>query len=118
LLLTYSGLAVLKPSIAAKENDWTIVLPKGNAKQLHEITSTSSSQTPAKTKNGKLFVGGLAWQTTEHSLRSYFKQFGPLEHVLVMEGRGFGFVFFSSHHDAEKAIKKTGQHVVDNKSVE
>jgi RNA recognition motif. (a.k.a. RRM, RBD, or RNP domain) len=118
LRLTYSGLAVLKPNVAAKENDWTMVLPKGNAKQLHETASTSSNQTPTKTKNGKLFVGGLAWQTTADSLRSYFKQFGPLEHVHVMEGKGFGFVFFKFHHDAEKALEKAVQHFVDKKSVE
>lgn len=68
--------------------------------------------------NGKLFVGGLAWQTTEDSLRSYFKQFGPLAHLVIMEGRGFGFVTFQKPSDAEIVLKKVGRHLVDNKSIE
>ena len=118
LRLTYSGLAVLKPNVAAKENDWTPVVPKANVKQLHDSASPASNQIATKTKNGKLFVGGLVWETTEDSLRSYFKQFGPIVHVLVMEGRGFGFVFYQFHQDAETVLKKAGQHFVDKKSVE
>jgi RNA-binding protein Musashi len=32
---------------------------------------------------GKIFVGGLSWQTTEESLRWHFEQYGP---VLSVEG--------------------------------
>ena len=34
---------------------------------------------------GKLFVGGLSWQTCEEKLRDYFQQFGPVEDVLIMK---------------------------------
>jgi len=128
LRLTYSGLAVVKPNLAAKESDWTIVLPKmRSAKPRQEgeadfpVDSSAFGQGSATTKawlNGKLFVGGLAWQTTEDSLRSYFIKFGSLAHVIVMEGRGFGFVFFRKHNDAENVMKMAGQHVVDHRSVE
>jgi RNA recognition motif-containing protein len=65
-----------------------------------------------------LFVGGLAWQTTEHSVLAYFQRFGPLEKVVVMHGRGFGFVLFKHSNDAEGVLKHTDPHVVDKKIVE
>ena len=34
---------------------------------------------------GKLFVGGLSWQTCEDKLREYFQQFGQVEDVLIMK---------------------------------
>ena len=90
LRLTYSGLAVLKPDITSKEEDWSLVLPRAAPRLRQETatdgssaSSTSGQGSPTKTprKNVKLFVGGLAWETTEDSLRSYFKQFGPLDKV-------------------------------------
>ncbi len=33
---------------------------------------------------GKIFVGGLSWQTTESSLRFYFENFGELSDAAIM----------------------------------
>lgn len=47
---------------------------------------------------GKIFVGGLSWQTTETSLRYYFEKFGELTDAAIMtdkrtgQPRGFGFI--------------------------
>ena len=47
---------------------------------------------------GKIFVGGLSWQTTESSLRFYFEKFGELTDAAIMidkrtgQPRGFGFI--------------------------
>jgi hypothetical protein len=35
-----------------------------------------------------------------------------------MAGRGFGFVFFQRHEDAEKVLELKGHHLVDQKYVE
>lgn len=43
-------------------------------------TPSSSDSSP-----GKLFVGGLSWQTTPEKLRDYFGQFGNVTDVLVMK---------------------------------
>ena len=49
---------------------------------------------------GKVFVGGLSWQTTEEGLRYYFEKFGELCDAALMtdkrtgQPRGFGFVTF------------------------
>lgn len=57
----------------------------------------------------RLFVGGLAWETTADDLRAAFSPFGPVvDAVIVMDrgtgrSRGFGFVVMS-HKDTAKAI--------------
>jgi len=63
-------------------------------------------------------VGGLAWETTADSLRSYFLQYGPIEYISVKEGRGFGLVLFRHPNDAEAALKNAGNHMVDHILVE
>jgi RNA-binding protein Musashi len=48
--------------------------------------------------DGKIFVGGLSWQTTEEGLKYYFEKFGELTDVAIMsdkrtgQPRGFGFI--------------------------
>lgn len=57
----------------------------------------------------RLFVGGLAWETTADDLREAFGAFGQVtDAVVVMDrgtgrSRGFGFVVMSNK-DAPKAI--------------
>jgi RNA recognition motif-containing protein len=47
---------------------------------------------------GKIFIGGLSWQTTEETLRYYFSKYGELADVALMmdkktgKPRGFGFI--------------------------
>lgn len=49
---------------------------------------------------GKIFVGGLSWQTTEDGLKYYFEKYGELIDVALMtdkrtgQPRGFGFATF------------------------
>jgi cold-inducible RNA-binding protein len=63
----------------------------------------------------KLYVGGLAYSTTEDGLRDYFSQAGAVESAIIitdkMTGRskGFGFVEMSSDGDAQKAIEMFDQ---------
>lgn len=58
----------------------------------------------------KLFVGGLAWATTEESLLSAFSKFGPVQEAKVIldretgRSRGFGFVTFADNAAGEEAI--------------
>lgn len=48
--------------------------------------SSSGRSTPSSDSSpGKLFVGGLSWQTTPDKLREYFGQFGAVTDVLVMK---------------------------------
>ncbi|KAF1571272.1 UNVERIFIED_CONTAM: hypothetical protein FQV16_0001124, partial [Eudyptes robustus] len=59
---------------------------------------------------GKIFVGGLSWDTTDQSLRNYFRQFGELTECQIMRDkntgatRGFGFVTFLNPKDSKKVF--------------
>jgi RNA-binding protein Musashi len=47
---------------------------------------SSGRSTPSSdSAPGKLFVGGLSWQTSQDKLREYFGQFGNVTDVLVMK---------------------------------
>lgn len=59
----------------------------------------------------KLYVGGLAYATTDEELKEYFAQAGEVTEATVIKDRdngnrskGFGFVEFANDDDAKKAI--------------
>jgi RNA recognition motif-containing protein len=58
----------------------------------------------------KLYIGNLAYSTTEDDLRTLFAQAGAVSSVALIKDRdsgqskGFAFVEMSSQADAEKAI--------------
>jgi RNA recognition motif-containing protein len=39
---------------------------------------------------GKIFVGGLSWQTTESSLRYYFEKYGELTDAAILTDKRTG----------------------------
>lgn len=39
---------------------------------------------------GKIFIGGLSWQTTEEQLREHFGQYGALTDVALMKHKHTG----------------------------
>ena len=61
--------------------------------------------------NNKLFVGNLAFSTTENDLQDAFAAFGTVMEVNLMmdrmtgKSRGFAFVTMSSAEEAQKAIE-------------
>ena len=61
--------------------------------------------------NNKLFVGNLAFSTTENDLQDAFAAFGTVMEVNLMmdrmtgKSRGFAFVTMSSAEEAERAIQ-------------
>jgi RNA recognition motif-containing protein len=71
----------------------------------------------------KLFVGGLAWATTDEGLRQAFSRFGEVtESKVVMDretgrSRGFGFVSFANEADAEAAASAMNGREIDGRAV-
>ncbi|KAD6796422.1 hypothetical protein E3N88_07318 [Mikania micrantha] len=57
----------------------------------------------------KVFVGGLAWETQTHQMRTYFQQFGHiLEAVIITDNitgksKGYGFVTYRDPEAAKQA---------------
>ncbi|CAA7029532.1 unnamed protein product, partial [Microthlaspi erraticum] len=79
--------------------------------------SSSSMSSP-----GKLFVGGVSWETTEEKFADYFGKFGEVVDSVIMtdrmtgKPRGFGFVTFADSAVAEKVLEE--DHVIDDRKVD
>ncbi|MBE0651816.1 MAG: RNA-binding protein [Bacteroidales bacterium] len=60
----------------------------------------------------KLFVGNIAWKSTEDDLQSVFSQQGEVEDLIILKDKftnrpkGFGFVTYTNAADADKAISE------------
>lgn len=71
----------------------------------------------------KLYVGGLAWATTDQSLQAYFAQLGEVTSArVVMErdtgrSRGFGFVEYTSDEAGREAIAKLNGTELDGRMI-
>jgi len=71
----------------------------------------------------KLFIGGLAWHTTDETLRDGFAQYGNVEEAVVVKdrdtnrSRGFGFVRFATKDDADKALSEMNNTEFDGRTI-
>lgn len=71
----------------------------------------------------KLFVGGLAWATTDDSLRAAFEEFGEVAEAKVIlerdtgRSRGFGFVTFTDPQAAQQAMDGMDGAHLDGRSI-
>lgn len=65
----------------------------------------------------KLFVGNLAFSSSEQDLEEVFGQYGELQEVKIImdrdtgRSRGFGFVSYVNAADAEAALAANGQNL-------
>ena len=70
---------------------------------------------------GKLFIGGISWDTNEDRLKKYFRAFGEVLEAVIMKdratgrARGFGFVVFADPAVAERVVME--KHLIDGRSV-
>ncbi|KAF8409689.1 hypothetical protein HHK36_005768 [Tetracentron sinense] len=71
---------------------------------------------------GKLFIGGISWDTNEDHLKEYFEKYGQVVEALIMKdrttgrARGFGFVVFADPSVAEIVVMN--KHTIDGRMVE
>uniref|UniRef100_A0A3B3QRJ5 Cold inducible RNA binding protein n=1 Tax=Paramormyrops kingsleyae TaxID=1676925 RepID=A0A3B3QRJ5_9TELE len=72
---------------------------------------------------GKLFVGGLSFDTNEESLEEAFSKYGTIAKVDVIRdrethrSRGFGFVTFENPEDAKDAMAAMNGKSVDGRMI-
>ncbi|XP_065831957.1 RNA-binding protein Musashi homolog 1-like [Oscarella lobularis] len=75
-------------------------------------------------EEGRIFVGGLSWDTDDDGLTKYFSKFGE---VLIAEvktdpstkrSRGFGFVAFRDSTVVSNVLADESSHVLDNKRID
>jgi RNA recognition motif-containing protein len=71
----------------------------------------------------KLFIGSLAWTTTDDSLRDFFATVGTVSSANVIVDRdtnrskGFGFVEMSTDEEAKKAIDELNGKELDGRAI-
>lgn len=71
----------------------------------------------------KLFVGNLAYSTTQQTLQDLFAEFGEIEEAVVVmdrfsgRSRGFGFVTMIDDAAADKAIEALNEKEVDGRAI-
>ena len=54
-------------------------------------------------QGSKLYVGNLSYSATNEELEELCASHGEVKSVNIIQGKGFGFVEFSSPEEAEKA---------------
>uniref|UniRef100_A0A3Q3KQP2 RNA-binding protein Musashi homolog 2 n=1 Tax=Mastacembelus armatus TaxID=205130 RepID=A0A3Q3KQP2_9TELE len=85
--------------------------------------ATSGSPTDPQHDPGKMFIGGLSWQTSPDSLRDYFSKFGEIRECMVMRdpttkrSRGFGFITFADAASVDKVLAQP-HHELDSKMID
>ena len=72
---------------------------------------------------GKLFIGGLSWNTDDGLLKETFEKFGSVSDVKVVvdhqtgRSRGFGFVSYENIDDAATAIAQADGSLLDGRTI-
>jgi RNA recognition motif-containing protein len=71
----------------------------------------------------KLFVGGIAFNTTEEDLNTFFSQAGEVASAAIVtdrdtgRSRGFGFVEMTSAEGAQRAVADLNGRDLDGRSL-
>ena len=71
----------------------------------------------------KLFVGSLAWGTTDDSLMAHFATVGTPSSAKVItdretgRSRGFGFVEYENDSEADAAVEKLNDSELDGRNI-
>ncbi|EYU18292.1 hypothetical protein MIMGU_mgv1a0092212mg, partial [Erythranthe guttata] len=69
---------------------------------------------------GKLFIGGISWETNEERLKEHFHGYGDVLQAVVMRDkitgkpRGFGFVVFADPSILDRVLEDS--HVIDGRT--
>lgn len=72
-------------------------------------------------EQGKLFIGGISWETTEEKLKEHFGKYGEVSQTVIMRDkstgrpRGFGFVGFSDPAVLDRVLQD--KHIIDGRTV-
>ncbi|XP_077391963.1 heterogeneous nuclear ribonucleoprotein A3 isoform X1 [Festucalex cinctus] len=104
--VTYSSMLEVDDAMKARPHkvDGRVVEPK------RAVSREDSNKPGAHLTVKKIFVGGIKEDTEEYHIRDYFKKYGKIESIEIMEERstgkkrGFCFVTFDDHDTVDKIV--------------
>ncbi|KAJ7122887.1 hypothetical protein C8R44DRAFT_840689 [Mycena epipterygia] len=112
-----------RPDMPARAQS-TSAIPT-HATQTYNISSSEDTvfgKKPSEMHDaGKMFIGGLNWDTTDEGLRNYFSEFGKVDACTIMRdpsGTSRGFAFMTFEDPASVATVLGRDHVLDGKSID
>ncbi|TRM68721.1 hypothetical protein BD626DRAFT_425788 [Schizophyllum amplum] len=87
-----------------------------------QLSVPERSVRPSEMKDeGKMFIGGLNWDTTDDTLRAYFEQFGKVDACTIMRdaaGRSRCFAFLTFDDPASVNAVMVKEHTLDGKIID
>ncbi|XP_068089739.1 heterogeneous nuclear ribonucleoprotein D-like [Hyperolius riggenbachi] len=93
----------------------------GNMEDFGEGSKINASKN--QQDEGKMFIGGLSWETSKKDLTEYLSRFGEVVDCTIKtdpvtgRSRGFGFVLFKDAISVDKVLE-TKEHKLDGKLID
>jgi len=91
--------------------------------KFEKFNQKDGSSGDSSNEKGKMFIGGLSWETTHDNLLRHFTRYGEVVDCVVMKNpetgrsRGFGFITFQDPSNVDLVLQNT-PHILDSRTID